>query len=154
MSSEPKRRSNRKRGLMAGALAVLAFCMVERRWFTTNDITTGQTPEYPDLPSRIYAADLTATRKAAVEAVAAIPRWRVMPGPDTEVVRAEVRTALFRFVDDVEVRFQALTAHPAPRTKVVIRSHSRVGKGDLGENARHIRALQDAMEARLPRADE
>jgi uncharacterized protein (DUF1499 family) len=46
-----------------------------------------------------------------------------------------------RFKDDV-----TMTVTPeGDRTKVVVRSHSRIGKGDLGTNARRIRRFQDEL---------
>jgi uncharacterized protein (DUF1499 family) len=144
----------------AGAAAVALFGVAHRRWWVMNDITTGETPQYPDLPPHVYAADIAATRSAAEAACRALPRWTVVraigDSDDTPApLRAEVRTALFSFTDDVTVRFEpveaASGADGAPHTRVVIRSHSRVGKGDLGENERHIRALQQAMDSRLAR---
>ena len=35
------------------------------------------------------------------------------------------------------------------QTKVVVRSHSRIGKGDLGANAKRIRKFQDDLAKRL-----
>jgi uncharacterized protein (DUF1499 family) len=155
------RKVGRRRWLMGtAAAAVLLFGLLNRRWWTLNDITTGQTPEYPDLPSHIYAVDPVATRVVAETVCAAIPRWHVVsaPAPDrrsTPPVQVEVRTALFDFTDDMTVRFEAMKAPAgsvvATYTRVVIRSHSRAGKGDLGENERHIRALQREMDLRLPR---
>jgi uncharacterized protein (DUF1499 family) len=154
------RKPRARRWLLAGLLGIGAFCIFPRRWMTVNDITTGQTPEYPDLPAHTYAADLETTRAAAEAAFRALPRWRIVPLPTEEdaagqPLHAEVRTLLFGFVDDVTVRFQSLptmasSGSASPRTRVIIRSHSRVGRGDLGENARHIAALQAAMDARLP----
>ncbi len=138
----------------AGAAALLVFGLLERRWWTLNDITTGQTPEYPDLPSHFYAGDARTARLAAEAACAALHRWRMLPSPAAEAappIEVEVRTAVFNFTDDVTIRFEPveLDAGAGPRTRVAIRSRSRVGKGDLGENERHIRALQREMDARL-----
>ena len=47
---------------------MMRFLLPERRWLTMNDITTGQTPEYPDLPSRVYAADVARWRKVIADA--------------------------------------------------------------------------------------
>ena len=146
-------------GAGAGAIALVAFGLLERRWWTMNDITTGETPEYPDLPSHVYAADRVTVRSAAIAACGALARWRLGIAAGAEMVpplHVEVRTALFNFTDDVTVVFVPLPedAGARPRTRVVIRSHSRVGKGDLGENERHIRALQREMDARLPQASD
>ena len=133
------------------ALGVVAPLLVPRAWRTTNDVTTGRSPEYPDLQDRHYAAPPSDTLAAARDAARHIRRWRVADtDPAVRTVRVEIGTAIPLFTDD-------LTVHVTPegadgkRSRVTIRSRSRVGRGDLGENARHIRALQRAMDARLPR---
>jgi fatty-acyl-CoA synthase len=86
----------------------------------------------------------------ASEAVRRLPGWRVLAtDPASGIVRAEARRAFpFPASDEVTV-----TVTPDGNgARVVIRSRSRVGKADLGENARHIRALQAAMDQRLPPA--
>ena len=48
-------------------------------------------------------------------------------------------SSIFLFVDDIAVRVR-----PAGKGAVVdLRSKSRLGRGDLGANAAHIRALRD-----------
>lgn len=136
----------------AVVLLLLAFVIRERRWFVMNDITTGSTRAYPELQSHAYALDLAHTRVAAEAICRTIPRWHVVSAPAAPELHVEVHTALLDFIDDLTVRFEPLTVPVSSPTRVIIRSHSRVGKGDLGENARHIHALQAAMDARLPHA--
>ena len=59
------------------------------------------------------------------------------------VVRCEV-PVLF-FTDDLQVRIEA----EAGGSRVHVESSSRVGQGDFGENARHIRQLLRALDERL-----
>ena len=54
-------------------------------------------------------------------------------------------TRLLGFEDDVTVTVEA---HGAG-SLVNMRSRSRVGRGDFGQNARNIRELQSALESRL-----
>lgn len=69
--------------------------------------------------------------------VEAIPRTTILSeAPD--YLHAEVRSRLFRFVDDVEVLI-------LPDGEVVVRSASRVGKGDMGVNAARVEALRASM---------
>ncbi len=112
-------------------------------------MTTGETAAYPDLPARVYPAPPAEVFAAAERSARAIPRWTVVRADREErTLAAEVRTALFGFTDDLTARVE-----PAPGggSRVVIRSRSRVGRGDLGENARHIAALQRRMDAALER---
>lgn len=70
-----------------------------------------------------------------VAAVERLPRTRVT-ARDGDYLRAESRTLLFRFVDDLELRLdpEARVAH--------VRSASRVGYSDRGENRRRVEALR------------
>jgi uncharacterized protein (DUF1499 family) len=118
-------------------------------WFTSNDVTTGETAAYPELAPRVYSLPPSELYKVMLRTAAGIPRWTVV-GADADFleVRAQVRTMLFGFVDDLTARLEPLGDG---QWRVVIRSHSRVGRGDLGENARHIAALQRRMDEALAR---
>jgi uncharacterized protein (DUF1499 family) len=75
---------------------------------------------------------------AVREAVAGLPRTRIAdeaPG----YLRAESRSALFRFVDDLE-----LALEPGAR-RIAVRSASRVGRSDLGVNRRRVERLREAL---------
>ena len=111
-------------------------------WLTTNDVTT----------DRAYAVPATRVFAEAEAACRALPRWTVTKtDPVGNTLSAEVRTAFGGFTDDVTV---SVVPDGPDAARVTVRSRSRVGRGDLGENARHIRALQKAMDERLPRAQE
>lgn len=86
---------------------------------------------------------LASTPGLVVEAALALPRWR-HEGTRGEVIWLTRRTRLFRFVDDVHV-----IAEPTPNgTRLLLRSASRVGKDDLGQNARNLQELIAALDAR------
>lgn len=103
----------------------------------TNDVRTGAAQAYPDLqpldlplaPDRTYAAALAAARE--------MPRWRIVAErPALRAFDAEARTRLLGFVDDVRV---VVTDAGGARSRVDVRSASRVGTTDFGTNARRIR---------------
>jgi uncharacterized protein (DUF1499 family) len=78
---------------------------------------------------------------ALKRAVGSEPRTRLVE-EDKErwYLRAEARSRLFRFVDDVE--FQLV-----PEERLVhVRSASRVGYWDLGVNRRRVERLREAFE--------
>lgn len=58
---------------------------------------------------------------------------------ETQHVRAEARTPLFRFVDDVEFHLRA------EQGQIAMRSASRIGYSDLGANRRRLEALRRAL---------
>jgi uncharacterized protein (DUF1499 family) len=55
------------------------------------------------------------------------------------------RTRVLRFKDDVTVRIR----RRAGLAEVSVRSRSRVGKADFGQNARNIRAFQAELERQM-----
>jgi uncharacterized protein (DUF1499 family) len=124
-------------------VAVGAVLVTPRRWLTTNDVTTGRTPEYPEIEPREYALVPRAVFEAVRHAVRRMARWKVVREDVTRMrLDAEVKTFLFRFTDDVTI-----WAEESPHgSRVMVRAHSRIGRGDLGENARTIKALQRVID--------
>lgn len=84
-----------------------------------------------------YIAPLEGVDLAAVrEVMAATPRTKLVreePG----YLRYEVRTALLRFVDDVEFEQEGGVVH--------VRSASRVGRSDLGVNRRRVELIRKGL---------
>lgn len=107
-------------------------------------------PEHPDpsLRSRRYAVPFDAVWREALKlADGGRPGWSLVESDDTAgTIRAEARSLVLRFVDDVEIRV-GLDADAL--TSVDLSSASRVGKWDLGANARRIRAFYRRLERRL-----
>jgi hypothetical protein len=152
--SRPSRRKLVGQGLLAlavGTLVAAAVLYVPVAGWTTNDVTTGKHPGYPDLQSRVYDMEPSHCAMFAAQAARRLGWEVVETRPEAGTVRAVVTVFPIPFKDDLTV-----TATPDPKnprhTVVEIRSRSRVGRGDLGENARHVRALQAAMDDKLPRA--
>ena len=134
-------------GVIAAAVGVGGWAWINRRWFLVNDITTGENAEYPELRSRVYYADPADALSAAGQAIRSMRHWRVVHVDDENgALDAEVETTVGKFLDDVTLYIQP---HGIGQIRVVIRSRSRQGRGDLGQNAQHIRDLQSAMDARL-----
>jgi uncharacterized protein (DUF1499 family) len=96
---------------------------------------------YPDLvPIRLdVSRDEALTR---VEAAADELGWETTYiDRATGVIELTKTSSIFRFVDDIAVRVR-----PSGSGSVVdVRSKSRLGKGDLGANAAHIRALRSKL---------
>lgn len=76
-----------------------------------------------------------------------MPRWTVVGADDeTGVVDAEAKTLVFRFIDDVRIR---VGLDENGQTRVDAESASRVGKADLGTNARRIGRFLRELDAAL-----
>ena len=135
-----------KRLLVLALVAAAAVAFVA--WPRISDVETGRTPEYPDLKDRDYGASEEAVAKAAREALSSLPRWSYVgsaSGPGGTRIQAVHTTRVFRFKDDVTI-----TLRPAGgRTRVSVRSRSRMGKWDFGQNARNIRELLAELDRRL-----
>lgn len=89
------------------------------------------------------AGNVDAAWLALKEQVAALPRTRIVEQSPL-YVRAECRSALFGFVDDLELLLDREAA------RIQVRSASRTGYGDMGVNRRRIEELRRAR-PRAPR---
>ncbi len=79
--------------------------------------------------------------RAARDAVAALPRTRIVE-ETADSLHAECRSALFGFVDDLELELRAAEG------AIAVRSASRLGYSDLGVNRRRVESLRAALRER------
>jgi len=136
-------------GWLAVAVVLTGGLWAATTWPRLNDVETGRTPEYPDLRPRVYAAAPDRVAAALRDALRHLPRWSVMgtaSGPAGTVVQAVHQTRLWRLEDDVTVRIRSESG----RTVVSVRSRSRAGAWDFGQNARNVRELLAALDGALP----
>lgn len=106
-------------------------------------------PESPDrrLRGRSYAVPFAAVWQAALAEIESRRGWTILEAsPAAGEVHAEARTPLLRFADDVWVR---ISLDPLGQTRVDVVSASRVGRTDLGTNARRIARFLHAVDRRL-----
>jgi len=115
-------------------------------WPTLNDVRTGATPEYPDIVAQRFARPADQVFAAALATAQEMELEVVNQWPDKGELRAVATTPVFRFKDDVTVT----VSREANATVVNVRSKSRIGKGDLGANARRIHDFQQRLSAKLP----
>lgn len=144
---------------LAFGLAILFFGALwgASRAFNTNPPTNrAQTSatSAPELRSRFYTASLqdveAVARRVARQQTTWGRAWKVvyLARADNDPARRtlDVEVPVLFFTDDLVVQLEELDAG---RTRVDVESRSRVGRGDFGENRRHIvqflRALDAAM---------
>ena len=128
--------------LVAGAVA--AFLA----WPRLNTVETGLTPEYPDLQPREYAASEQEVTRAVKAAIGHLPRFELVgagAGRGGSEVQAVATTRVLRFKDDVNARIR----REGGKTRVSVRSKSRVGSIDFGQNARNVRELLAALDQEM-----
>ncbi len=74
--------------------------------------------------------------------LSALPRWKgEAADPVAGTIRAVHLTRLWGFRDDVRIRF----VPEGTGSRVFAHSRARIGKGDLGQNARNLRELTRAL---------
>ncbi len=114
-------------------------------WPTINDVKTGETPEYADIHSQHFNQPSDRVFTAALATAQALG-WEVTAQDrDQGEIRAVATTPVFRFKDDVTITI----SREGEGAVVNVRSHSRIGKGDLGTNARRIRRFQAELTKQL-----
>lgn len=101
-----------------------------------------------DLRGRTYAIPFAQVWAAVVElASGGLRGWTtVFADEDLGILRAESQTPVSRIVDDVEIR---LSLDENALTRVDMSSVSRVGRADLGKNARRIRKFFRGLDKRI-----
>ncbi len=118
-------------------------------YLSTNVAETTKDSVFPELRMNRYQAPPALLIDIARRAAAALG-WEVtQTDPEAHTVSAVVTTDLFGFQDDVVIR--AYTARPSG-SALYIRSSSRVGRGDLGTNTRHVMNLSEAVYQLAPRS--
>jgi len=124
--------------IAAGVWAALA-------WPHVNRVETGRTPEYPDLQPREYAAaprEVTAAIETSVQRLG----WSLVGGGSGKggsQTLAVARVAQIPF--DVFIHVKTAKG----RTVVSVKSESRYGKWDFGQNARNIRLFWTELDSHL-----
>jgi len=110
-------------------------------------VAAQQRSAYPDIRTQMYAN----TRAEVFDAATALVRelgWELVDSDMPQGrIEATATTRWFGFKDDVVIR---LSAGTNGSTLLDMRSKSRVGRSDIGVNARRIRAFVAALDARLP----
>ncbi len=104
-----------------------------------------QRKAYPDIVTLTTAASAEKVFEAAKAAIASMGMHLVDADLAQGRIEANQTSLLYGFTDDVVVRIATGTGG----TKVDVRSKSRVGRSDLGQNAKRIRAFLQKLQANL-----
>ena len=116
-------------------------------YLTTNVAETIPDTAFPELRPRTYAAPAALMFDVARRAAEAL-HWELSPvEPEARKIEAVVTTRIMKFKDDVTIWVEA---DGEERSTLFARSASRVGKGDLGANTRHIMNLFEAVNLIAP----
>jgi uncharacterized protein (DUF1499 family) len=105
---------------------------------TPNCVSSDAADEGHRVDPLVLAAPAAEAWEAAHRGVASLPRTRIVQIRPT-YLRAECRSAVFRFTDDLELQLREADG------TIAVRSASRVGRSDLGVNRRRVEALREAL---------
>jgi uncharacterized protein (DUF1499 family) len=101
-----------------------------------------QQQSYPDLVPILVALPPDQAFAQAKQAAESLPGWQVTSADAaTGRIEATDTSRIFHFVDDVVIRVRP----DAAGSRIDIRSRSRDGLGDLGMNAKRVRAYSEAV---------
>lgn len=106
---------------------------------------------YPNLKALVINGDAKTTLHRAKVLMQKLD-WQVMALQDTQApytLEASTESTLFAFIDDVSLRFTPVIQPEGStlvQTQVDMRSMSRQGKSDLGENAKRITAFFELLQ--------
>jgi uncharacterized protein (DUF1499 family) len=118
-------------------------------WPRINEVETGRTPEYPDLRPRDYGASVDAVVRAIKDTTARLPRWEIAgsgkgaAGSEVQAVKTLPLVPVLKYDVSIKVRREG------GRSRVTVRSRSRTGPWDFGQNARNVRELFEALDRQV-----
>jgi uncharacterized protein (DUF1499 family) len=129
------------------ALVLLASSpfMLRLLWPRINEVQTGATPEYPDIQPQRFRQPFDKVFDAALASSQAMGWDLREANREQGIIEAIATTRILKSKDDVTLT----VTREGDTTVVNVRSKSRWGKGDLGVNARRIRAFQAELAKRL-----
>lgn len=152
---DPRQRKGRVLRRAGLALLVLLLVVAAQVDDWSRDLTTNVAATHPDardaaLRPILSAASLDDLVDVVRRAAQGLPRWELgeldqLRGRCTLHLRR--KSALFGFVDDVTV----VVEDRGDRRVISAESRSRVGKGDLGQNPRNLKALLGRVRELLQR---
>lgn len=133
-------------GIIVGVI-VTGLLVAASIWPVINKVETGQTPEYPTIQPQYYTAEPERVFDQSRDAIESMPRWNLVSAQSgSHTLKATHETYVFGFIDDVTIWIEPVTEFV---TRVRVRSASRIGKGDFGQNARNIRQFFRGLDDRI-----
>lgn len=115
------------------------------RGLTMNVASISPHAKDPGLRTLVADADQNTVVQAVTAWADAEPLWQIVDtdvNSDTARITMVRTTRVLRFKDDVIV---TLSTNDDGETQMNATSQSRIGKGDLGQNARNLRKLQSGV---------
>lgn len=133
-------------------IPVIAIIIISRTFYPDNVAETSPDGGSKKIETRYYGTDIAAAAKSAEEIIPTLSSWggtwklveNKIEG-NSAIIKAEVPVVCF--TDDFVVTIMA--QDKSDSVKVDVRSSSRVGKSDFGENRRHVVKFLEAMDQKF-----
>lgn len=151
MKNDEKTASRKKKTLFFGGIASVAIFALSRFATPTNVAQTDESDLDARLHPRTYQASSISVRKEIGFLVPELRTygraWKMSAVNTRGEQDIHIEVPVIVFTDDLKVTLTPQNGGAS--TRVEVRSASRVGKGDFGENRRHIIQFLAALDARL-----
>lgn len=133
-------------GITAGVF-VTTVLVAASIWPTINRVETNKSIEYPDLRTRTYQLGYDRVYDEALGAAKEQKLWAVTgQSRETGVITAQAQMPMLDWTHTVTITVVKKTPFVS---QVATVSEGSDAPGDLGQNARNIRAYQEALDRRL-----
>jgi len=145
------RKARRSVLIVAGFGALFWFSIAMNTNPPSNRAQTAPHAPDPALQTRVYAApvELVAEKVRALHISTYGRSWKLDEDAEVGPNKIVFRVPVIVFTDILTVSLQS---EGGDKTRLDVESHSQIGKGDFGENRRHIKQLLNVLDALLPRA--
>ncbi len=132
-------------------LFVAAILFVGRTFYPDNIAETTADGGKKSLKTRVYKTDVESLSKAVKEIVPRLSTygssWKIVDEAESGASKTiEIEVPVVLFTDDLEVKILGKADN---EVVVNVRSVSRVGKSDFGENARHVRKFLSELDKNM-----
>ena len=132
-------------------VVLLAAIFIVGRFYPDNIAETAPDGGRKNLKTRVYKTDFETAVKTVKEIIPTLStyggNWKIVGESENaekgKIIKAEVPVVVF--TDDLEVYLK----QNQDEVSIDVKSKSRVGKSDFGENARHINQLLNALDEKL-----
>lgn len=144
-------------GLVAAAFVMLGAALLINRvplldspglserlrvYLTTNVAEISDQNRFPELQARDDERDAATLYATTVSAIKKLGWEIITQDIKQHRIEAVVTTGLWKFKDDISIWIETQSTGGS---RLYAHSQSRVGRGDLGANTRHLRELVDAV---------
>lgn len=101
---------------------------------------------YPNLRALVCPFEKIKCFQLVLDVANGFSDWKIVDASEVEArLEATATTPILRFKDDIVIEVRALDANHA----IHMRSKSRLGKGDLGANAKRIKTFFEKLTAKF-----